>query len=279
MEDIILKAENVFFSYDDDNSFSLNNLSLEIKKGKKIAIMGPNGSGKSTFFFCCNGINKPSKGTIYFKGEPIKYNKKSLLKLRKKIGIVFQDPDNQLFSASVYQEISFGPLNMGLPKEEVQKEVDQIIQHMEINYFSQKPTHALSGGQKKQVSIADILVMHPELIILDEPASSLDPKHINILNNLINEMTENGITVIISTHDVDYALDWADEIILMKDGRVIHCGLPEEVFSNIELLEQTNLNQPTALRLFNCLCKKGILKQNLRIPRNINELESIIYNL
>lgn len=279
MEDIILKAENVFFSYDDDNSFSLNNLSLEIKKGKKIAIMGPNGSGKSTFFFCCNGINKPSKGTIYFKGEPIKYNKKSLLELRKKIGIVFQDPDNQLFSASVYQEISFGPLNMGLPKEEVQKEVDQIIQHMEINYFSQKPTHALSGGQKKQVSIADILVMHPELIILDEPASSLDPKHINILNNLINEMTENGITVIISTHDVDYALDWADEIILMKDGRVIHCGLPEEVFSNIELLEQTNLNQPTALRLFNCLCKKGILKQNLRIPRNINELESIIYNL
>ena len=279
MKDIILKAENVFFSYDDDNSFSLNNLSLEIKKGKKIAIMGPNGSGKSTFFFCCNGINKPSKGTIYFKGEPIKYNKKSLLELRKKIGIVFQDPDNQLFSASVYQEISFGPLNMGLPKEEVQKEVDQIIQHMEINYFSQKPTHALSGGQKKQVSIADILVMHPELIILDEPASSLDPKHINILNNLINEMTENGITVIISTHDVDYALDWADEIILMKDGRVIHCGLPEEVFSNIELLEQTNLNQPTALRLFNCLCKKGILKQNLRIPRNINELESIIYNL
>lgn len=279
MEDIILKAENVFFSYDDDNYFSLNDLSLEIKKGKKIAIMGPNGSGKSTFFFCCNGINKPSKGTIYFKGKPIKYNKKSLLELRKKIGIVFQDPDNQLFSASVYQEISFGPLNMGLSKEQTQKEVDQIIQHMEINSFSQKPTHTLSGGQKKQVSIADILVMHPELIILDEPASSLDPKHINILNNLINEMTENGITVIISTHDVDYALDWADEIILMKDGKVIHCGLPEEVFSNIKLLEQTNLNQPTALRLFNCLCKKGILKQNLRIPRNIDELESIIDNI
>ena len=166
--DIILKADNVYFSYDDQKSHSLNGLSLEIGRGKKIAFMGANGSGKSTFFLCCNGIHKPDKGTIYFDGQPLDYSREGLLKLRSKIGIVFQDPDNQLFSASVYQEISFGILNLGVPEEEARKEVEQVIETLEIEPFRHKPTHALSGGQKKQVSIADILVMHPEIIILDE---------------------------------------------------------------------------------------------------------------
>src|SRR5699024_6577546 len=114
---------------------------------------------------CCNGINRPAKGRILLDGEPIQYTRQGLLNLRQKVGIVFQDPDNQLFSASVYQEISFGILNLGVAEEEAKKEVEQVIDYLEITPFRHKPTHALSGGQKKQVSIADILVMHPEIII------------------------------------------------------------------------------------------------------------------
>ncbi|MFQ7500538.1 MAG: energy-coupling factor ABC transporter ATP-binding protein, partial [Blautia coccoides] len=202
-KDIILKAEDLYFSYDDENSHSLNGLSLEIKRGQKVAFMGSNGSGKSTFFLCCNGIHRPSSGTLYFNGEPVTYDKKGLLKLRSKVGIVFQDPDNQLFSASVYQEISFGILNLGVSEEEAKKEVEEVIDYLEITPFRHKPTHSLSGGQKKQVSIADILVMHPDIIILDEPAAALDPKHTTMVNQIVNRLTESGITVLMATHDVN----------------------------------------------------------------------------
>ena len=183
--DIILKAENLYFSYDDEQSHSLNGLSLEIRRGQKVAFMGANGSGKSTFFLCCTGILKPQSGKLYLNGEELRYDKKSLLNLRSKVGIVFQDPDNQLFSASVYQEISFGILNLGVSEEQARQEVEGVIDYLEITPFRHKPTHALSGGQKKQVSIADILVMHPDIIILDEPAAALDPKHTTMVNTCL----------------------------------------------------------------------------------------------
>ena len=141
MNDIILKAENLYFSYDDEKTHSLNGLSLEIGRGKKIAFMGANGSGKSTFFLCCNGIHRPSKGMLYLNGEPYDYSRQGLLKLRQKVGIVFQDPDNQLFSASVYQEISFGILNLGVSEEQAKDEVERVIDYLEITPFRHKPTH------------------------------------------------------------------------------------------------------------------------------------------
>lgn len=275
-QDIILKAENLYYSYDDDNSHSLNGLSLEIKKGQKIAVMGANGSGKSTFFLCCTGILKPQKGQLFFKGKPYAYDKKSLLELRSKVGIVFQDPDNQLFSASVYQEISFGILNLGVAPEEAKKEVEKVIDYLEITPFRHKPTHALSGGQKKQVSIADILVMHPDIIILDEPAAALDPKHTQMVNHIVDQMTEAGITVLMATHDVDYAYEWADEVILFHEGKVLLHGSPAQVFSNKRVLAQTNLEPPAVLELFESLCRKGILKASLEIPRNLKTLEQYI---
>ena len=278
-EDIILKAENLYFSYDDENSHSLNGLSLEIKRGHKVAFMGANGSGKSTFFLCCNGIHRPSSGTLYFNGEPIDYSKKGLLDLRAKVGIIFQDPDNQLFSASVYQEISFGILNLGVSEEKAKEEVEQVIDYLEITPFRHKPTHALSGGQKKQVSIADILVMHPEIIILDEPAAALDPKHTTMVNHIVDRLTDEGITVLMSTHDVNYAFEWANDIFLFKDGKVLMQGTPVEVFSNQSALAETNLEQPAVLQLFHSLCRKGILKSSLPLPRNLAVLEKYIENI
>lgn len=274
--DIILKVEDLYFSYDDEQSHSLNGLSLEIKKGQKIAFMGANGSGKSTFFLCCTGILKPQKGKLFFHNKEVTYKKKELLDLRSKIGIVFQDPDNQLFSASVYQEISFGPLNLGHSEEETKKEVEEVIDYLEITPFRHKPTHALSGGQKKQVSIADILVMKPEIIILDEPAAALDPKHTTMVNHIVDQMTQNGITVLMATHDVDYAYEWADEVLLFHEGKVLMHGTPAQVFSNRGVLKQTNLEPPAVLELFESLCRKGILKSSLPLPKNLNTLEKYI---
>ena len=276
MNNVILKAENLFFSYDDEKSHSLNGLSLEIGRGKKIAFMGANGSGKSTFFLCCNGINRPTSGTLYFDGAPVDYSREGLLRLRQRVGIVFQDPDNQLFSASVYQEISFGVLNLGKSEAEARQEVELVIEKMWIGPFLDRPTHALSGGQKKQVSIADILVMHPDVIILDEPAAALDPKHTALVNDAVNQMTADGITVMMSTHDVNFAFEWADEIVLLDQGQVLMQGDPVQVFSNQTALSRANLEQPAVLQLFDSLCKKGILKNTLPVPKTLRELEEYI---
>ena len=275
-EEIILKADELRFSYDDDNTHSLNGLSLEIKKGQKVAVMGANGSGKSTFFLCCTGILKPQSGKLFFHGKELTYGKKDLLDLRSKVGIVFQDPDNQLFCASVYQEISFGPLNLGISEDKVRKEVEDMIERLEITPFRHKPTHALSGGQKKQVSIADILVMHPEIIILDEPAAALDPRHTVMVNHIVNQMTKDGITVLMATHDVNYAYEWADEVILFESGKVMMQGSPRQVFSDKEILKKTNLEPPMVLEFFESLCRKGILDDSLPAPKNLRTLETYI---
>lgn len=274
--DVILKAQDLFFSYDDGASYALSGLSVDIRRGQKIALMGANGSGKSTFSLCCTGICKPQRGTLYFHGQPVAYDKKSLLALRSKVGIVFQDPDNQLFSASVYQEISFGILNLGVSEQQARDEVEAVIGALEITPFRDKPTHALSGGQKKLVSIADILVMHPEIIILDEPSAALDPKHTQMVSRIVAQMTEAGITVIMATHDVDYAYAWADEVILFHEGKVLLHGAPDVVFSDHDALHKTNLHPPTVLSLFERLCKKGVLSPDLPCPRDLDTLESYL---
>ena len=275
--DIILKAENLCYAYDEDSSEqALDGLSLEIRRGQKVAVMGSNGSGKSTFFLCCNGIHRPSSGRLWFDGQEVTYDRKSLLDLRRKVGIVFQDPDNQLFSASVYQEISFGILNLGVPEEQARQEVEQVIDYLEITPFREKPAHALSGGQKKQVSIADILVMHPELIILDEPAAALDPKHTAMVRKIVDRLTADGITVLMATHNVDYAYQWADQVLLFHRGKLLSQGTPEQVFRQKDLLQKTNLEAPGVLQIFDSLQQKRILPPDLKTPRNLQELESCL---
>lgn len=275
-EEIILEARDVWYSYEENDRFSLQNLDLKIKKGSKIAFMGANGSGKSTFFLCCNGILKPQKGTILFHGRPVGYKRKDLMALRAKVGIVFQDPDKQLFSASVEQEISFGILNLGVSQEEAREAVEYVMEELEIIPFRKRPVHALSGGQKKQVSIADILVMRPEIIILDEPAAALDPKHTHMVNAMVEQLTEQGITVLMATHDMDYAYAWADEIVLMKDGTVLCQDIPEVVCRNTELLHETNLEEPALLRIFDRLKARGMIDAAADTPKKWEELESLI---
>lgn len=275
-EEMILEVRDVWYSYEENDQFSLQGLDLKVKRGSKVAFMGANGCGKSTFFLCCNGILRPQKGSILFHGQPISYQRKELLSLRAKVGIVFQDPDKQLFSASVEQEISFGVLNLGATKEAARSAVDQVIEALEITPFRKRPVHALSGGQKKQVSIADILVMNPEIIILDEPAAALDPKHARMVNQMVDQLTEQGITVMMATHDIDYAYAWADAIVLMKEGRVLCQGSPKEVCQKTELLTETNLEEPAVLRLFRRLEKRGLIHETENVPRTWGELERLL---
>lgn len=274
-EDWVIEAENLSYSYEENDRKALDGLSVRIGRGKKVAFMGGNGSGKSTFFLCLNGILRPDKGRVLIDGKPVSYTRKGLLEVRKKVGIVFQEPDNQLFSASVFQEISFGILNLGTEEETARKEVEQVIQELDITPFKDRPAHALSGGQKKQVAIADILVMHPQVMILDEPASALDAVHTKKVHELIRRLTEQGITVLMSLHDIDYAWSWADEIVLMDRGRVIRQGTPREVCEDEAALRQAGLERPAVLRIYEKLKEKGVLSGG-RIPGSMDELTKML---
>ena len=272
----IIETENLCYTYEGNDRRALDGVSVKIRRGRKVAFMGGNGSGKSTLFLCLNGILRPESGRVIIDGTPVKYNRKGLLDVRKKVGIVFQEPDNQLFSASVYQEISFGILNLGADEETARREVERVMEEVGIMLFSDRPAHALSGGQKKQVAIADILVMHPEVMILDEPAAALDPKHTRIVEAIIDRLTDKGITVLMATHDMDYAFAWADEIILMKDGQVIKEGSPGEVCGDREALGRTNLEPPAVLTIYEKMLEKNLLKRGGTPPKNIRELEEML---
>lgn len=276
VNDILLKAKQLSYTYEGSDVPALNGLSLEIRRGRKVACMGANGSGKSTFFLCCNGIRKPDSGQLYFEGHPLDYSKKGLLSLRSKVGVVFQDPDNQLFSANVLQEISFGPLNLGLTQQETRRRAEQVMERLGITSFAHRPVHALSGGQKKLVAIADILVMEPSLILLDEPAAALDPIHTRIVREIIDEISASGITVVTATHDVDYAWSWADDVLLFHEGQLLAFGSPKDVFTQKKLLETASLETPCVLKIFQALQKGGFLPESLPCPRTINELESLL---
>ena len=281
MNDLILEARHVSYSYGSGETPSLKDLSLSIRRGRRTAVMGANGSGKSTFFLCCNGILRPDEGQIYYNGQPLSYRKKDLLSLREKVGIVFQDPDMQLFCASVYQEISFGPLNLGLPREEAAREVEAVIRRLGITPFRHRPAHALSGGQKEQVALADILVMHPELLILDEPFAALDPSHVHIIRDMIRDLEKDSspsgpLTVVIATHDTDFALEWADEVILFSEGQVLAQGAPASVLTDRELLARASLDLPGVIKVFESLQAAGLLGADLPAPKHLDQLTDYI---
>lgn len=268
MNEIILQACNLKYYYD-DGTCALDELNIRIERGKRTAIIGGNGAGKSTLFLNFNGVLKPREGHIEFNNKKITYDSVGLNQLRKNIGLVFQEPDHQVFSSSIYQEIAFGPLNFGWSKEKVKEKVIQVMEMMQITHLKDKPTHYLSYGQKKQVAIASILVLEPEIIVLDEPTAGLDPKHIKSLLELLNVMTNKGITIIIATHDVNFAYRWADYVHVMKKGRIIRSGSTEEIFTDTELLSEADMEIPYLVDMMMRYDKNMYLKQ---MPKTNEEL-------
>lgn len=274
MKEYILETKDLEYTYG-DGTHALKGVNLKIEKGKKIVVVGVNGSGKSTLFLNLNGVLRATKGEIYFKGEKLEYNKKALMKIREKIGIVFQNPETMLFSSNVFQEVSFGAINLGLDEKIVRSRVEQALKDVHMEDYAEKSIHFLSYGQKKRVSIADIIVMKPELIIFDEPTSSLDPKHSKQVIDIFDSLSKNDITVIVSTHDINFAYSWADYVIVMKDGLIRKEGRPEEVFSDTVLMEECYLEKPYILEFFEQLKDKKAIKCK-KIPKTKEELYMMI---
>ena len=260
MSDILLQAENLQYHYADGTA-ALNGLSLSVKRGERLALMGANGSGKSTLFLCLNGVLRPQTGVVRFAGEPVDYSRKGLLRLRRQVGIVFQDPD---------------PLNLGLPEAEVRTRVEQVIQELNLAELQHKPVHLLSGGQKKRVAIAGILVMQPEVILFDEPTAALDPLHKRLVQDIIDDLGGRGITIISATHDASHALAWADSVAVLHNGRLLRHDSPTAIFTDEALLAQAGLEPPALLRLFFQLIQQGILPAGLPLPHTEAELESLL---
>ncbi|MDD4498092.1 MAG: ATP-binding cassette domain-containing protein [Methanosarcinaceae archaeon] len=266
----ILETRGLTYSYP-DGTVAVQDLDIKINKGKKIAFVGKNGSGKSTLFLLLNGTLKPKKGEILFHGAPFKYGSKALREIRKSIGIVFQNSDDQLFAPTVYQDVAFGPTNHDLPKEKVRELVDRALEQVGLIHLKDKPPHHLSGGQKKRVAIAGIMAMEPEVIILDEPLANLDPVGADEIMDLLNEFNHFGSTLIISTHDVDLAYRWSDYVYLMSNSKLIGEGAPEEVFRDVELLKEANLRQPSTLEIYNEIERRG-LTNGRSSPKTVPEL-------
>ena len=253
---IILEADHLTYGYD-EKSHAIEDLSIAFEEGKTTAILGANGAGKSTLFLHLNGILQPEHGEVRFRGQPISYKKAGLRQLRSKVGIVFQNPDDQLFSASVYQDISFGAVNMGLSSEEVHKRVNAVMEQIGITYLKDRPTHSLSFGQKKRVAFAGIMVMQPEVIILDEPTAGLDPVGVSELMHLLQDVCrQQNTTIILSTHDIDVVPIYADVIDVLDKGHVIAHGTPEEIFAQPELLRAHHLRLPRISHLLEILQKE-----------------------
>ena len=275
-KDLILQVKDLSYTYGKEKE-ALKNINLDIYKGEKIAVLGSNGAGKSTFFLNINGVLTPSKGNIIYKGKVI--TKKDFNELRKSVGIVFQDADNQIIASTVLGEVSFGPMNLKLPKEEVKKRVYEAMEYMNITEFKDRPPHYLSGGEKKRVSIADIIAMNPEVIIFDEPTASLDPLNISILEEVLEKLSKEDKTIMISTHDMDFAYRWADRIIVFNNGEIVEDGDSLGVLKSVMNKETSNLRVPMLLEIVEELKKNNIIKDKSLYPKTIDELKRILGEL
>lgn len=256
MSENILEVKDLHYRYD-DGTYALKGVNLKIRRGQTTGIIGGNGAGKSTLFLNMNGILKPSSGQLLYEEELYDYSRKGLAELRRAVGLVFQDPDNQLFSASVYQDVSFGAVNLKLPQEEIIRRVNNALEWTGIMHIKDKPTHSLSYGQKKRAAIAGILAMEPELLVLDEPTAGLDPKGVSEIMKLLSKIQQEfGLSVVIATHDMDMVPLYCDYVYAIDNGEIVLEGTPEEVFSRAEVLRSIGLRLPRIGHLMEILKKE-----------------------
>lgn len=243
MSEPILQLENVSYAYP-DGSLAVDQLSVSIHKGERVAVLGRNGAGKSTFFLLCNGILEPDQGKLYCGGKAVSRKKKDLLELHRRVGIVFQEAENQILAVTVEGEVSFGPMNLGLPVDAVQRRTEAALEAMGLEEYAERSPQYLSGGEKKRVTIADILAMSPDVILLDEPTASLDPENAARLEEILDELTRAGIALAVSTHDVDFAARFAERGLVFAGGRLVADGPMKSIFSRKELLREAGLRKP-----------------------------------
>jgi cobalt/nickel transport system ATP-binding protein len=266
----VIETKDITYEYPDGTK-ALDKVNFNVDGGKIVALLGPNGAGKSTLFLHFNGILSPSTGSVIIDGVTVEYNKKDLMQIRQKVGIVFQNPDDQLFAPTVLEDVAFGPMNMGLPKEEVEIRVKEALLRVGMEGFEKKPPHHLSGGQKKRVAIAGILAMKPKIMVLDEPTSGLDPKGASQILRLLYKLNHEGITIVISTHDVDLVPLYASKVYIISKGKIIQEGTASEVFEDVKTIRGANLRLPRIAHLMEILEKEDKLPFDKPYPLTIGE--------
>lgn len=252
---VILETKDLTYSYPDGTE-AIKGVNFKLNEGDMVSLLGHNGAGKSTLFLHFNGIIEPTTGTVEIEGETLKYDKKSLLAARQKIGIVFQNPDDQLFAPTVFEDVAFGPMNMGLSEEEVKQRSLDALEKVGMSDVADKAPHHLSGGQKKRVAIAGILSMKPKVMVLDEPTSGLDPNGASSIMQLLYDLNKEGMTIIISTHDVDLVPLYSDNIEVIVGGKIIKSGNCREIFSDKHVIDEADLRLPWIGQLFEKLDKE-----------------------
>lgn len=271
----IIEAKNLSYIYPDGTK-ALEDINFKAERGECIALLGANGAGKSTLLKHFNGILKPTSGVVLIKGEPI--TKQNIIEVRKTIGLVFQDPDDQIFAPTVKQDVAFGPMNLGLSKEVIEHRVNEALKLVGLEGYENRVPHHLSGGEKKRVAIAGILAMEPQVLILDEPTAGLDPDGVKKIIKLLKDLNDKfKITIIVATHDVDTVPLFADRICILSKGRLILDGTPREVFSKSKVLEESSLDLPVVTKLFKILSENGI--PCLNTPLTIGEAKEELLRL
>lgn len=239
----LFELRDVCFNY--DGIPALRGLSLEIAAGERLALLGANGSGKSTLLRLLDGLYSPAQGSISFDGTPLTplrlQDDRFALPFRRRVGLVFQNPDVQLFNPTVWDEVAFAPLQLQWPKERVIARVDQTLELMRIAQLRDRPPHRLSGGEKKRVALASVIVLDPDVLLLDEPTATLDPLSQSQMIDLIQEWKGTAKTVIAATHQLEIVEDIAERVVVLEEGRVAASGSAAEVLGNYELLLRANL--------------------------------------
>lgn len=272
-----IQTTNLCYAYHDGTK-ALNSLNFNVEKGENMAILGPNGAGKSTLLHHFNGLLMPTSGKVVVLEREV--TSSNLDWVRQKVGLVFQDPDDQLFARTVNEDVAFGPVNLGLPPEEVKARVKWALEATEITELEHKSPQNLSTGQKKRAALAGVLAMKPEIIVLDEPMANLDPRTASkVLKLLLQLNKELGLTLIIATHDVDLVPLFADEICILSKGQIVTQGPPKEVFMKTELLRSLDLRVPRITHLFEILNKKNQILTDKHFPLTIGEARKEIVEL
>lgn len=269
----IIRMENVSFEYrmggDRESVKAIRDLSLSVEKGSFTAIIGKNGSGKSTLAKNLNGLLLPTGGRVFVKGWDTA-DEEHIWDVRQSAGMVFQNPDNQLVSSIVEDDVAFGPENLGVDPAEIRKRVDKALESVNMGQYKKKAPHLLSGGQKQRIAIAGVVAMKPECIIFDEPTAMLDPRGRKEIMDIIEELNGEGITIVLITHFMDEAV-MADRLVIMNEGRIFLDGTPEEVFREYDLIKSIGLDVPMAVELAGRLRKRGI-----RIPETLITSEGLV---
>ena len=239
----IVEASELSFGYG-AGRWAVHNLSVSLAPSSRVCLLGTNGAGKSTLLMLLNGTLRPCAGNITVRGRAIDYSRAGLANLRREVGIVLQDPDDQLFAATVEQDVAFGPLNSGLGAVEARACVRSILQELEIAHLADRPIHELSLGEKKRVAIAGALVLGPSILLLDEPTAGLDHDGVTALLGVLNRLHSRGASILLATHDTDLAYEWADDAWVLADGSIAASGPAVEVLTDTTALKKAGLRVP-----------------------------------